>query len=312
MLAAMFPTVFAAEETVDSAYYGIADGMIGQIQPGTDEGTLLSRLLYRGQATVDGGVKTGSALNLENGDSLTLVVQGDCNEDGNFTLSDFLKVKSLLLSLEEFSPAQTQAGDLSGDGRLTLTDTASNQVIATRLFGNDGVYTLSDLAAGSYEVTFEGYGYVNDEAEFNAKFEIVASNKELLDDDRAYAKTINFASQQTIDNGAIGKETAGADVVDWFVGTGLAPAADGTVSMDFGVEGDQILVNVYKLGKDGVTLETLGGFVVNDTLNTEGVTEYDLTKTFYGVSATDTIYLQVFGFGQSNYNVNLASTGSLI
>ena len=122
ILAAMCPTVFAAEDGIVSPYYGISEGMIGQIQPGTDEATLLSRLLYRGQVTVDGDVKTGSTLSLEDGSSLTLVVQGDCNGDGNFTLSDFLKVKSLLLSLEEFSPAQTQAGDLSGDGRLTLTD----------------------------------------------------------------------------------------------------------------------------------------------------------------------------------------------
>lgn len=122
MLAAMCPTVFAAEDGIVSPYYGISEGMIGQIQPGTEESTLLSRLLYTGEATIDGGVKTGSTLSLEDGSSFTLVVQGDCNGDGNFTLSDFLKVKSLLLSLEEFSPAQTQAGDLSGDGRLTLTD----------------------------------------------------------------------------------------------------------------------------------------------------------------------------------------------
>ncbi len=124
LLAAMCPTVFASDMPVVSAYYGIdaESGMLGQIQPGTDESTLISRLLYQGEATIDGGVKTGSTLNLEDGTALTLVVQGDVNGDGNFTLSDFLKVKSLLLSLEEFSSAQTQAGDLSGDGRLTLTD----------------------------------------------------------------------------------------------------------------------------------------------------------------------------------------------
>ena len=44
LLAAMFPTISAAEEAVVSAYYGIGEGMIGQIQPGTEESTLLSRL----------------------------------------------------------------------------------------------------------------------------------------------------------------------------------------------------------------------------------------------------------------------------
>ena len=122
LLAAMCPTVFAAEEPIVSAYYGIGEGMIGQIQPGTDEDTFLSRLLCAGEVTVDGGVKTGSTLQLEDGTALTLIVQGDCNGDGNFTLSDFLKVKSLLLGLEEFDAAQTLASDLSGDGKLTLTD----------------------------------------------------------------------------------------------------------------------------------------------------------------------------------------------
>ena len=122
LLATMCPPVFAEGEAVVSAYYGVGGGLIGHIQPGTDEATLLSRLLYPGEASITGGVKTGSTLNLSDGTSLTLVVQGDCNGDGNFTLSDFLKVKSLLLGLEEFSSAQTQASDLSGDGKLTLTD----------------------------------------------------------------------------------------------------------------------------------------------------------------------------------------------
>ena len=34
--------------------------------------------------------------------------------------------------------------------------------------------------------------------------------------------------------------------------------------------------------------------------------EYDLRKTFYGVSAGDTIYVQVFGYGESDYTINLA------
>lgn len=122
LLATMCPPVFAEGEPIVSAYYGVGGGLIGHIQPGTDEATLLSRLLYPGEASITGGVKTGSTLDLSDGTSLTLVVQGDCNSDGNFTLSDFLKVKSLLLGLEEFSSAQTQASDLSGDGKLTLTD----------------------------------------------------------------------------------------------------------------------------------------------------------------------------------------------
>ena len=122
LLAAMWPTVFAAEEPIVSAYYGIKDGMIGQIQPGTEESTLLSRLLYQGEATLDGGVKTGSTLQLEDGTALTLIVQGDCNGDGNFSITDMMLVKALLLEKIEFSQVQALAADVNADGNVSITD----------------------------------------------------------------------------------------------------------------------------------------------------------------------------------------------
>ena len=167
LLAAMCVPVYAAEEAVTSAYYGIGGGMIGQIPAGTDEGTLLSRLLYAGEASISDGVKTGSTLNLSDGTALTLVVQGDCNGDGSFTLSDFLKVKSLLLGLEEFGAAQTQAGDLSGDGNLTLTDFLQMKSI---LLGQSGFAfqalagtTLADTVLMTVGQTME-YGAADAEA----------------------------------------------------------------------------------------------------------------------------------------------------
>lgn len=122
VLAAMCPTAFAVEDGVVSPYYGIAEGMIGQIQPGTEESTLLSRLLYTGEATVDGGVKTGSTLSLADGTSLTLVVQGDCNGDGNFSITDMLLVKALLLEKAELDAAQALAADVNADGKISITD----------------------------------------------------------------------------------------------------------------------------------------------------------------------------------------------
>ena len=123
LIVTLLPPVFAVDTPVVSAYYGVdsVSGLLGQIAPGTDEDTLFSRLLFSGEAQLQGGVKTGSTLTVA-GTELTLVVQGDVNGDGNFTLSDFLMVKAMFLGMEEFSPAQTLAGDISGDGQLTLTD----------------------------------------------------------------------------------------------------------------------------------------------------------------------------------------------
>ena len=122
LLVGMCPTVFAAEDGVVSPYYGIAEGMICQIQPGTEEVTLLSRLLYTGEATIDSGVKTGSTLNLEDGTSLTLVVQGDCNGDGEFSMTDMLLVKAMLLDKAQLDTAQSYAADVNVDGSVSLTD----------------------------------------------------------------------------------------------------------------------------------------------------------------------------------------------
>lgn len=124
LLVAMFPAVSAAGESVASAYYGVdlGSGLVGQIVPGTDEGTVLSRLLMPEGAVINDGVKTGSALTLADGSALTLAVLADCNGDGNFSVTDMLMVKSLLLGQGAFSPAQNQAGDVSGDGQVTITD----------------------------------------------------------------------------------------------------------------------------------------------------------------------------------------------
>jgi len=119
----------AAENTqAVSAYYGIDrdNGLIGQIAPGTDESMLLSRVLLPGEASISGGVKTGATLSVStNGtqtDSLTLVVQADCNGDGDFSVTDMLMVKSMLLGQTNFSAAQSQAADINADGSVTITD----------------------------------------------------------------------------------------------------------------------------------------------------------------------------------------------
>lgn len=124
LLVAMCPPVFAAGGSVVSAYYGVdlESGLLGQIAVGTDETTLLSRLLYQGEATIDGGVKTGSILTLSDGTVLTLVIQGDVNGDGNFSITDMVQVKSYLLKKRSLSPAQAQAGDINGDGWVSITD----------------------------------------------------------------------------------------------------------------------------------------------------------------------------------------------
>lgn len=111
-----------------SGYYGIdrQNGLIGLIDPNTDMDTLLSRVVAQGNSTLSDGIKTGSILTLTTDgtvtDSLTLVVQADCNGDGHFSITDMVMVKSYLLGLTDFSPAQQKASDVNGDGHVSITD----------------------------------------------------------------------------------------------------------------------------------------------------------------------------------------------
>lgn len=54
---------------------------------------------------------------------LTVAVKGDINGDGKVTITDFVKIKSQLISGNAiFNKAQLQAADVSGDGKISITD----------------------------------------------------------------------------------------------------------------------------------------------------------------------------------------------
>ncbi len=111
-----------------TAHYGVnrEAGLVGKMLPQTKPEEFLRQFVANGQLHLTNGVKTGSRVELLQGekvlDSLTLVVQGDCNGDGGFSVTDMLMVKSVLLGQQSLSGAKAQAADLSGDGKVTITD----------------------------------------------------------------------------------------------------------------------------------------------------------------------------------------------
>ena len=54
--------------------------------------------------------------------TLTIVVTGDVNGDGNITITDMLAVKSHLLKKSTLSGASAKAADTSGDKAISITD----------------------------------------------------------------------------------------------------------------------------------------------------------------------------------------------
>ncbi len=118
----------ASGDKLLSGYYGIdrKNALMGQVVPGTSAKTLLTRVLGKGDVKLSGGVATGTKVTLSRSgstlDSLSLVVLSDCSGDGQFSVTDMLMVKSMLLSQRSFNKAQAQAADVSGDNSVTITD----------------------------------------------------------------------------------------------------------------------------------------------------------------------------------------------
>ena len=112
----------AAREGILSEYYHVdrSQGYITGIAPGTPVSKLLN-VCVPGDLNASGQT-VGTGTVISNGNlSLTAIVAGDLNGDGAVTISDMLKQKTYLLG-QELSPVETAAGDLNGDGKLTITD----------------------------------------------------------------------------------------------------------------------------------------------------------------------------------------------
>jgi len=71
-------------------------------------------------------IGTGMLLSIMDGAavkrSFTVIITGDVNGDGKITLTDFIRLKSHLLSMTILTGAYATAADVNGDGRITLTD----------------------------------------------------------------------------------------------------------------------------------------------------------------------------------------------
>ena len=125
-------------DEITALYYRIdrAFGFVRRIDAETKGGIFVGGFYdsaYLKLTTADGKevpehkiVGTGMKLSLvvagEAKETLTLVVTGDLNGDGQLTLTDFVLLKSHLLGNRALSGAYREAADLTGDGEITLTD----------------------------------------------------------------------------------------------------------------------------------------------------------------------------------------------
>ena len=78
-----------------------------------------------GNKKTSGAVGTGYTVTIKNSDNeetLTIVINGDTNGDGNITAVDLLQVQKALLGTYNLTGAYKDAGDTNNDGNITAVD----------------------------------------------------------------------------------------------------------------------------------------------------------------------------------------------
>ena len=162
----------ADQEGIASEYYKVdsQSGYISGIAPGTSVQKLLSACTPAGLTASGETLATGTKIGFmagENEISLTAIITGDLNGDGNITISDMLMEKSYLLG-ETLSPTATVAGDLTGDGKITITDFLKVKSFLLGLEKIEATYTGGDLfllapgESASWQIA-EAASYITDD-----------------------------------------------------------------------------------------------------------------------------------------------------
>lgn len=94
------------------------------IAPRTSVDTLIAGgyTVYSGSTQVTSGI-VGTGMTAANGAaSVTIVVTGDVSGDGKITITDVVKLQSSVTGANRLSGAYAAAADINGDGKVTITD----------------------------------------------------------------------------------------------------------------------------------------------------------------------------------------------
>lgn len=94
------------------------------ITPGTSVASLTDAgyTVYDGSTPVTSGL-VGTGMTASNGaTTVTVVVTGDVSGDGKITITDVVKLQSSVTGVSSLSGAYAEAGDINGDGKITITD----------------------------------------------------------------------------------------------------------------------------------------------------------------------------------------------
>ena len=94
------------------------------ISPNTSVSSLTASgyTVYSGSKQVTSGLVGTGMTAVSSGGSVTIVVTGDVSGDGKVTITDVVKLQKSVVGSASLTGAYAKAGDISGDGKITITD----------------------------------------------------------------------------------------------------------------------------------------------------------------------------------------------
>ena len=94
------------------------------ISPNTSVSSLTASgyTVYNGSKQVTSGLVGTGMTAVSSGGSVTIVVTGDVSGDGKVTITDVVKLQKSVVGSASLTGAYAKAGDISGDGKITITD----------------------------------------------------------------------------------------------------------------------------------------------------------------------------------------------
>ncbi len=134
------PSVLPSDDNTPSAdtSYTIGAATVTGISPGTSVATALSHITVEnggsarvlnsaGSERVSGNICSGDSVQLLYADgsvykTLTVVIYGDTNGDGNITITDLLRLQKYLLDAANISGGCLSAADINHDGTVNVLD----------------------------------------------------------------------------------------------------------------------------------------------------------------------------------------------
>lgn len=142
------PPAKAVSAIVTEASYKYENGTISGIIPGTSIETIKNNLTNtggvitvtdaNGNTKENGNIGTGDKVKITSGvtETLSVLIYGDTNGDGNISAVDYVNVKNHIMGSNVLNSAYTKAADVNNDGNISAVDYVN---IKNYIMGTDNV-----------------------------------------------------------------------------------------------------------------------------------------------------------------------------